>query len=350
MYQDVTGLENGYYEFLFDGAASGAGDSKYAAFLTGFGGDSTSMLMPVTNGFVPLKVGPVKVTNGTCRVGFNIVNGPAGDWNDIMNLDFHSVPAPIVYDTIRGENVLINSDFANVTDLATNAYGNTWVWPDEWVYVSDSILWNQYPIFKIWWQDPDGANIPTIGCWTGVTSSGIMYQDVAGLENGLYEFSFDGAASGAGDSKYYAFLTGYGGDSVSMLMPVTNGFVPLTVGPIEVTNGTCRVGFYITNGPAGDWIDLMNLSFHNLTLTPQTALPTLETAKVSAYAYHGQLNVRVNDAEIRGVEVYNVIGQKVYSAKGIKTNSFTRSINDKGILLVKVYTSKGIITKKVMNQ
>lgn len=244
----------------------------------------------------------------------------------------------------NGPNLLINSDFANVTDLATNTYGTKFVWPDDWVLVSEQVLYNEYPVWKVWyWED----GTPDIGSWTGTPSEGYFYQELTGLENGTYEFSFTAAGGGANDSKYALFATGYGGDSIAVPFIGTPDWKLFSSGPINVTNGTCKVGMYVKNGSAGDYIDCLSLNFHSYA---PTALTMLTESKASAYAYHGRLNIKVNDAEIRNVEIYNTLGQLIFSDKGIKSDTFTRTINEKGILLVKVYTSKGIITKKVYNQ
>lgn len=349
MYQEVTGLANGTYEFTLKAAGGGANDSKYALFTTGYGGDSVAVPFYGNAAWTSFSSGPINIKNGKCKVGINVKNGSAGDYIDCVSLDFHAIPAPVVMDTIRGANLLVNADFTNVTDLATNKYSKTFVWPDEWMYKSDSVLWNQYPIFKIYWQDPTGANIPTIGCWTGVASEGRMYQDVTGLANGLYEFSFTGAASGSGDSKYTAFLTGYGGDSIHYLMPVTNKFVPQKVGPINVTNGKCRVGLHVKNGTAGDWNDIMYLNFHSLKLVP-TGVESLAMAKIRSYMTNGQLNLRFDEGQILDVDIYSITGQLISSTRGIKSGTFTKALSAKGILIVKVNTSKGVVSTKVVNQ
>lgn len=244
----------------------------------------------------------------------------------------------------NGPNLLVNADFANVTDLATNKFGTKFVWPEDWVLVSDSLLWNQYPAWKVWYK-ADGS--PFVGSWTGKPSEGKMYQEVIGLANGTYEFTLIAAGGGANDSKYALFTTGYGGDSIAVPFFGNADWTSFSSGPINVTNGKCKVGINVKNGSAGDYIDCASLDFHSII---STGVESLALAKIRAYTANGQLKVWFDEGEILGVDIYNIAGQLVSSSRGIKSATFSKALSTKGILIVKVNTNKGIVSTKVVNQ
>lgn len=244
----------------------------------------------------------------------------------------------------NGPNLLVNADFTNVTDLATNKHGTTFVWPDDWVLVSDSLLWNQYPAWKVWYG-ADGT--PFVGSWTGKPSEGTMYQEVTGLANGTYEFTLSAAGGGANDSKYALFTTGYGGDSIAVPFYGKPDWTSFSSGPINVKNGKCKVGINVKNGSAGDYIDCVSLNFHSII---SAGVESLAVAKIRAYTSNGQLKVRFDEGEILGVDIYSITGQLLSSSRGIKSGTFTKALSAKGIFIVKVNTNKGIVSTKVVNQ
>lgn len=77
------------------------------------------------------------------------------------------------------------------------------------------------------------------------------WQAIYGLENGTYTLRAM-VQSGGGQTQNKIIATDFGGNEMSVNIPVNSNWTQVEIGNIQVTNGQCTVAFY-TNGNAGDW-------------------------------------------------------------------------------------------------
>lgn len=82
------------------------------------------------------------------------------------------------------------------------------------------------------------------------------YQNVTGLKNGSYTLKAWVKSSG-GQNAVYMEAKNYGGSDLSVAIPATNTWTAIEIPNVNVTNGTCTIGFYC-NANAGKWIHFVD--------------------------------------------------------------------------------------------
>ncbi|HEX3048904.1 MAG TPA: hypothetical protein VHY08_29425 [Bacillota bacterium] len=85
-------------------------------------------------------------------------------------------------------------------------------------------------------------------------------QTLTGIPSGTYTLSAWVRSSGTPVSRYM-YIKNYGGNQLQVNFPVTNTYTQITITGVNITTGTCEIGFE-HNANAGNW-----LAVDDVTLT-----------------------------------------------------------------------------------
>lgn len=97
-------------------------------------------------------------------------------------------------------------------------------------------------------------------------------QTLTNLPDGTYAFT--GFFNRGPNNSTYIFAKNCGGPAQQMAIPISTatGWDQVSLAGIQVTGGTCQVGFYV-DANAGNWLNADGFRFELVTLSPTDASP-----------------------------------------------------------------------------
>lgn len=96
--------------------------------------------------------------------------------------------------------------------------------------------------------------------WANSAYQTYTYQNRTGLVNGLYTLKAYVKRGGTHTSCQME-AKNYGGSQINLTLPITGTWTEITIANINVTNGTCTIGFW-SNGSASAWCNVDNVRFY----------------------------------------------------------------------------------------
>jgi hypothetical protein len=95
--------------------------------------------------------------------------------------------------------------------------------------------------------------------WSSYSYTSYTYQTKTGLVNGLYTLRA-WAKGGGGQKAAYMEAINYGGSARTVNIPVSSTYQLIEIKDINVTNGSCQIGFW-SDANAGNWVYFDDVEF-----------------------------------------------------------------------------------------
>jgi hypothetical protein len=188
-----------------------------------------------------------------------------------------------------------------------------------------------------------------------------IYQKVVGLSIGVdYTFSVDSRSEAIGtDSEVYILNTeitdevginanGGADSSVDGFMSITDDFDTYTTNTLSFTATTTSVVVYIRSLNSVDESTEVFYDNFSLDLTLSTDKSFETKFKVYPNPATDQLTIETNNINLSSIEVYDLLGKKVFEQNKLSNNTIDISDLSNGIYLLTIKADNKSLTKKLV--
>lgn len=324
--QTATNIANGTYEFKAYVKSSG-GQNTAKITLSGYGGSDVDVTIPQTDNWVMITAKNLNLTTGSCTI--TIKSDAAADkWIKVDSVQLSIQQAGIVLNKGFEENALNGGSGSGWTNTGSSSVS----------------------------ADSTARTGTAYGRHYSATSyTANTSQAITGLTNGLYKFSAYVKSSG-GQTSAYLYANNFGGAQLNANITATGDWKKIEVTGINVTNGTCTIGFS-SGANAGNWINfddaeliqitdpnylIKNPGFENggtlyapsnwtIDIGSGTNAFTLVTAAGRSGSYYGSIK-KTTSFEAKVSQTMTNIPTGTYTAKiWIKSNKLSSGISKFGV-------------------